>query len=115
MSNRKKLHVGIVIYGDRDQTSGGYLYDRMLVSYLESQGEGHRDICLIPSSAHGTNPASAAMANMRVVIVACDEQGNVDIADLKARILASGLSIGQLVSTAWASASTPTAPRPTVA
>lgn len=53
--------------------------------YHESRGEGHRNICLIPSSAHGTNPASAQMANMKVVIVNCDEQGNVDFEDLKAK------------------------------
>ena len=53
--------------------------------YHESRGDFDRDICLIPSSAHGTNPASAAMAGMRVVIVGCDEQGNVDMADLTAK------------------------------
>ena len=53
--------------------------------YHESRGEGHRDVCLIPSSAHGTNPASAQMAGMRVVVVACDEAGNVDMADLDAK------------------------------
>ncbi|QQD19666.1 aminomethyl-transferring glycine dehydrogenase [Spongiibacter nanhainus] len=51
--------------------------------YHESRGDTQRDICLIPSSAHGTNPASAAMAGMRVVIVECDDKGNVDVADLK--------------------------------
>ncbi|MBU2712353.1 aminomethyl-transferring glycine dehydrogenase [Zooshikella harenae] len=51
--------------------------------YHESIGQGQRDVCLIPSSAHGTNPASASMAGMRVVIVACDEQGNVDLTDLE--------------------------------
>lgn len=51
--------------------------------YHESRGDTARDICLIPSSAHGTNPASAAMAGMRVVIVGCDELGNVDIDDLR--------------------------------
>lgn len=51
--------------------------------YHESRGDFQRDLCLIPSSAHGTNPASAAMAGMSVIIVACDKQGNVDIADLK--------------------------------
>ena len=50
-----------------------------------SRGEGHRDVCLIPSSAHGTNPATANMAGMRVVVVACDANGNVDVADLKAK------------------------------
>ncbi|RRJ83008.1 aminomethyl-transferring glycine dehydrogenase [Aestuariirhabdus litorea] len=54
-------------------------------NYQQSIGEGHRDICLIPSSAHGTNPASAAMVAMKVVVVECDEQGNVDIDDLRAK------------------------------
>ncbi|WP_018691650.1 aminomethyl-transferring glycine dehydrogenase [Algicola sagamiensis] len=53
--------------------------------YHESRGDGHRNICLIPSSAHGTNPASAQMANMKVIVVACDKQGNVDMDDLKAK------------------------------
>jgi glycine dehydrogenase len=53
--------------------------------YQESIGEGHRDICLIPSSAHGTNPASAAMMGMKVVIVECDARGNVDVADMRAK------------------------------
>ncbi len=51
--------------------------------YHESRGEGHRNVCLIPRSAHGTNPASAQMASMRVVVTECDEQGNVDFDDLK--------------------------------
>lgn len=55
-------------------------------NYLEGKGEGERDICLIPSSAHGTNAASAVMAGMRVVVVACDEHGNVSLEDLKAKI-----------------------------
>jgi glycine dehydrogenase len=54
--------------------------------YHHSRGEAHRDVCLIPSSAHGTNAASAIMAGMRVVVVACDEAGNVDVADLRAKI-----------------------------
>ena len=53
--------------------------------YHESRNEGHRNVCLIPQSAHGTNPASAQMAGMRVVVTKCDEQGNVDFADLKAK------------------------------
>ncbi len=53
--------------------------------YHKSRGEGHRNICLIPSSAHGTNPASAVMAGMQVVVVGCDEKGNVDVDDLKAK------------------------------
>ncbi|WP_251978039.1 aminomethyl-transferring glycine dehydrogenase [Salinicola avicenniae] len=53
--------------------------------YQDAIGEGHRDICLIPSSAHGTNPASAAMAQMKVVVVECDRDGNIDIDDLAAK------------------------------
>ncbi len=52
--------------------------------YHASRGEAHRNICLIPSSAHGTNPASAQMCGMEVVVTKCDDQGNVDVADLKA-------------------------------
>ncbi|NEX62798.1 aminomethyl-transferring glycine dehydrogenase [Noviherbaspirillum sp. 17J57-3] len=53
--------------------------------YHASRGEGHRNICLIPSSAHGTNPATAHMAGMQVVVVGCDDSGNVDVADLRAK------------------------------
>lgn len=54
--------------------------------YHEANGDTHRDVCLIPLSAHGTNPASAVMAGMRVVGVACDNDGNIDVGDLKAKI-----------------------------
>ena len=62
--------------------------------YHESRGDSHRNICLIPASAHGTNPASAQMVGMKVVVVACDKQGNVDMDDLKAKAeeLADNLS-----------------------
>ena len=62
--------------------------------YHESRGDSHRNICLIPASAHGTNPASAQMVGMKVVVVACDKQGNVDMHDLrvKAKELADNLS-----------------------
>jgi len=62
--------------------------------YHESRGDSHRNICLIPASAHGTNPASAQMVGMKVVVVACDKRGNVDMADLtaKAEELADNLS-----------------------
>ncbi|WP_220720421.1 aminomethyl-transferring glycine dehydrogenase [Agarivorans litoreus] len=62
--------------------------------YHASRGDHHRNICLIPSSAHGTNPASAQMANLKVVVVACDKEGNVDMIDLrsKAEELAEQLS-----------------------
>ncbi|WP_431895272.1 aminomethyl-transferring glycine dehydrogenase [Nonomuraea sp. bgisy101] len=55
-------------------------------AYHRANGDTHRDVCLIPSSAHGTNAASAVMAGMRVVVVACDDDGNVDLADLDAKI-----------------------------
>lgn len=54
-------------------------------AYHEARGDHHRTVSLIPSSAHGTNPASAVMAGMEVVVVACDERGNIDVADLKAK------------------------------
>ncbi|HEY0181232.1 MAG TPA: aminomethyl-transferring glycine dehydrogenase [Rhodopila sp.] len=62
-------------------------YSGLLVirAWHESRGEAHRDVCLIPSSAHGTNPASAAMAGLKVVVVGCDRDGNVDLADLRAK------------------------------
>jgi glycine dehydrogenase len=60
-------------------------YSGLLVirKYHEKRGEGHRDVCLIPQSAHGTNPASAVMAGLKVLVVACDENGNIDLADLR--------------------------------
>jgi glycine dehydrogenase len=56
-------------------------------AWQHARGQGQRDICLIPSSAHGTNPASAAMAGLRVVVVGCDRAGNIDLDDLKAKIV----------------------------
>ena len=58
--------------------------------YHEARGEGERNVCLIPASAHGTNPASAAMMNMKVVIVDCDDNGNVDLDDLRTKAEAAG-------------------------
>jgi glycine dehydrogenase len=66
-------------------SQGEYAGLLVIRAYHESRGEGHRDVCLIPSSAHGTNPASAVMAGYRVVVVACDDGGNVDLADLAAK------------------------------
>ena len=63
--------------------SGEYAGLLVIRKYLETTGQGHRDICLIPASAHGTNPASSVMAGMKVVVVKCDEHGNIDIPDLK--------------------------------
>ena len=54
-------------------------------AYHQSRNESNRNICIIPSSAHGTNPASATMAGMKVVVTKCDEMGNIDVDDLKAK------------------------------
>ena len=64
-----------------------------------NRGSGHRDICLIPSSAHGTNPASAVMAGMKVVVVKCDEDGNIDLTDLKAKAEQHGDNLAALMVT----------------
>ena len=64
-----------------------------------ANGEGERDICLIPSSAHGTNPASAVMAGLKVVVVACDDSGNVDVADLSAKVTEHGARLAALMVT----------------
>ncbi len=66
--------------------TGEYAGLLAIKKYLESKGEHDRNICLIPKSAHGTNPASAAMAGMKVVVVENDEKGNIDTADLEAKI-----------------------------
>lgn len=62
---------------------GEYAGLMVIQAYHHSRGDKHRKVCLIPSSAHGTNPASAAMAGMEIVVVKCDELGNIDVADLK--------------------------------
>ncbi|RUO80808.1 glycine dehydrogenase (aminomethyl-transferring) [Idiomarina tyrosinivorans] len=67
--------------------------------YHESRGDSHRNICLIPSSAHGTNPASAQMMNMKVVVVDCDKNGNVDMNDLKAKAEAAGDNLSCIMVT----------------
>ena len=64
---------------------GEYAGLMVIRAYHLNRGEGHRNVALIPTSAHGTNPASAVMAGMRVVLVGCDEKGNIDVEDLKAR------------------------------
>jgi glycine dehydrogenase len=64
---------------------GEYAGLLVIMRYHESRGEQHRRICLIPTSAHGTNPASAALAGMNIVSVACDSNGNIDVADLRAK------------------------------
>jgi glycine dehydrogenase len=66
-------------------SQGEYTGLLVIRAYHRARGQAERDVCLIPISAHGTNPASATMAGMRVVVVACDAQGNVDLADLRAK------------------------------
>ncbi|MBW8837885.1 MAG: glycine dehydrogenase (aminomethyl-transferring), partial [Burkholderia sp.] len=63
-------------------SQGEYAGLLIIKKWHESRGEGHRRVCLIPSSAHGTNPASAQMVGMQVVVVGCDDAGNIDLADL---------------------------------
>ena len=66
-------------------SQGEYAGLLVIHEYHQSRGEGHRNICLIPQSAHGTNPASAVMCGMKVVGIACDDHGNIDVDDLKAK------------------------------
>ncbi|MDE0145314.1 MAG: aminomethyl-transferring glycine dehydrogenase [Nitrospira sp.] len=66
-------------------SQGEYAGLLVIRAYHESRGQGHRTTCLIPASAHGTNPASAAIAGLQVVPVACDERGNIDLVDLRAK------------------------------
>ncbi|QNJ21154.1 glycine dehydrogenase [Synechococcus sp. A18-25c] len=68
-------------------------------AWHQARGQGHRDVCLIPTSAHGTNPASAVMAGMRVVAVACDAQGNVDVDDLRLKLKDHAESLAALMVT----------------
>jgi len=68
-------------------SQGEYTGLMVIRAYQQARGEGARDVCLIPVSAHGTNPASAVMAGLKVVVVTCDERGNVDLADLRAKAL----------------------------
>ncbi len=66
-------------------SQGEYAGLLVIRAYHHSRGDAHRNVCLIPTSAHGTNPASAVMAGIKVVAVACDAQGNIDLADLRAK------------------------------
>ncbi|MFA6544417.1 MAG: aminomethyl-transferring glycine dehydrogenase, partial [Limisphaerales bacterium] len=80
-------------------SAGEYTGLLVIHKYHQSRGEAHRDICLIPNSAHGTNPASAAMAGLKVVAVACDAQGNIDMADLRAKAAAHAANLACLMVT----------------
>ncbi|MFM1877677.1 MAG: hypothetical protein RLZZ241_543 [Bacteroidota bacterium] len=78
---------------------GEYAGLMLIRAYHESRGEGHRNICLIPASAHGTNPASAVMAGMQVVVTKTDEKGNIDLADLKEKVLLHSEALSALMVT----------------
>lgn len=80
-------------------SQGEYAGLLVIREYLKSKGQDNRNICLIPSNAHGTNPASAVMAGFKVVVTACDDQGNVDITDLKAKIELHKANLGALMVT----------------
>ncbi|MCC5951289.1 MAG: aminomethyl-transferring glycine dehydrogenase [Acidimicrobiia bacterium] len=80
-------------------SQGEYAGLLAIAAYHAARGETERDVCLIPASAHGTNAASAAMAGMRVVVVACDDDGNVDLADLEAKLDAHGDTLSCLMVT----------------
>ncbi len=67
--------------------AGEYAGLMVIRAYHESRGEGHRNVVLIPASAHGTNPASAVMAGMHVIVVMCDERGNIDLQDLRTQAI----------------------------
>ena len=80
-------------------SQGEYAGLLVIRAFHESRGEGHRHICLIPTSAHGTNPASAAMCGFKVVPVACDANGNIDLADLRAKAAAHAHDLAALMVT----------------
>jgi glycine dehydrogenase len=80
-------------------SQGEYAGLLMIHAWHASRGEAHRDVCLIPASAHGTNPASAQMAGMRVVVVACDRDGNVDLVDLEGKARLHGDRLAAIMVT----------------
>ncbi len=80
-------------------SQGEYAGLMTIRAFHEANGDSRRDVCLIPSSAHGTNPASAVMAGLKVVVVKCDEHGNVDVDDLQAKAEASKDSLAALMVT----------------
>jgi glycine dehydrogenase len=80
-------------------SQGEYAGLLVIRAYHESRGDTHRSVCLIPTSAHGTNPASAVMAGMKVVAIACDTNGNIDVADLKSKAEAHKNDLSALMIT----------------
>ncbi len=80
-------------------SQGEYAGLLIIRAWHASRGEGHRNVCLIPSSAHGTNPASAQMAGMRVIVVSCDDAGNVDLADLEKKAVLHAKDLAAIMVT----------------
>jgi glycine dehydrogenase len=80
-------------------SQGEYAGLLVIKAYHASRGQSHRNVCLIPASAHGTNPASAQMVGMRVVVVACDTEGNVDMADLDAKAKTHSANLAAIMVT----------------
>jgi len=80
-------------------SQGEYAGLLAIKAYHASRGDAHRDVCLIPASAHGTNPASAQMAGMQVIVVACDADGNVDLADLEAKAVQHRANLAAIMAT----------------
>jgi len=80
-------------------SQGEYAGLLVIRAYHQSRGDAHRNVCLIPTSAHGTNPASAVMAGMTVVTVACDTNGNIDVADLRTKAVAHQADLSCLMIT----------------
>ncbi len=80
-------------------SQGEYAGLLVIRAYHESRGQAHRKVCLIPTSAHGTNPASAVMAGLQVVAVACDKEGNIDLTDLRAKAKAHEADLAALMVT----------------
>jgi glycine dehydrogenase len=103
----KNLHDALCVVTGFDSVSfqpnsgaqGEYAGLMVIRAYHESKGNGNRDVVLIPSSAHGTNPASAVVAGMKVVVVKCDELGNIDVEDLKSRAEEYKETLGALMVT----------------
>jgi glycine dehydrogenase len=80
-------------------SQGEYAGLLVIRRYHEDRGQGHRDVCLIPASAHGTNPASAVMAGFKVVVTKCDDEGNVDLEDLRAKAKQHAANLAALMVT----------------
>jgi glycine dehydrogenase len=80
-------------------SQGEYAGLLVIRAWHASRGEAHRNVCLIPASAHGTNPASAHMAGMQVVVVACDGDGNVDLADLDVKVRRHSANLAAIMVT----------------